>query len=143
MKKVLGLIVVLIIVAVIIFILVSLGSGLGFGKGSGQGAGDGTSEGNGDYTASTEFNGTENQETSASVSTTPSQPNSPTVVAISVVEGKYLYQNKTISLDDFLAELSSFEEAFIVEITDDNATLRAYNKLIDLLKENSINFLEK
>ena len=143
MKKVLGLIVLLIIIAIVIFILVSLGPGMGFGKGSVQGEGDGTGEGTGDYTASTEFNGTNNQETTAPIATTPSQPNSPTIVAISVVEGKYLYQNKTISLDDFLAELSSFEEAFIVEITDDNATLRAYNKLIDLLKENSINFLEK
>ena len=47
------------------------------------------------------------------------------------------------TLDDFLAEMKEFDEDVIVEITDDNASLKAYNKLINALEEIAITYTEK
>ena len=132
MKKVLG---ILIAIIIVIVILALLGNGLGFGFGNGGKNGDGTRD---------------NSTSAASVATEDNETESVTedsdkaiTIAVTVYENDYIYQNKKTSLDDFIKELEHIEEAFIVEITDDNASLKAYNKLIEALAKESIEYTER
>ena len=61
-----------------------------------------------------------------------------TRVDVSVVGNDYFYQNKRLSLAQLLERLDALEGAFVVVITDDNASLKAYNALTDALGENKI-----
>ena len=151
MKKILGIVIAVIVVVVI---LALLGAGLGFGFGSGNGSGDGDGEGTRSNNSSTlskenekdKTEATEAETTDTKVDGTESVAESGSeviAIAVSVFESDYLYQNKKISLDDFIEELETIEEDFIVEVTDDNASLKAYNKLIDALEDQNIRYTEK
>lgn len=151
MKKILGIVIAVIVVVVI---LALLGTGLGFGFGSGNGSGDGDGEGTRSNNSSALSEETDGENTKATVAETidanvddteSSAENGSEMItiAVSVFESDYFYQNKKISLDDFIKELESIEENFVVEVTDDNASLKAYNKLIDALEDRRISYTEK
>lgn len=112
--------------------LLFLGPGMGLGKGSGQGEG-----------------------TNPPVSTTaPQNVTDPTtvpqttadavkvIVSVSVVESDYFYQNQKYTLDDLVTLLTGMEEGYIVQITDSNASLNAYNNLTAKLTQLSIPYTE-
>ena len=132
MKKLLGILIAIIIV-VVIFAL--LGNGLGFGFGKGDGSGEGTRDNN----TSTVSDATVDNETKP----TTEDVNKAATIAVTVFENDYIYQNKKTSLDDFIKELKVIDYAFVVEVTDDNASLKAYNNLIEALEEESIEYTEK
>ena len=129
MKKLLGILIAIILV-IVIFAL--LGNGLGFGPGNGSGDADS----NGTRTNNTSTISDETESTTEAV-------DKAITIAVSVFESDYIYQNKKISLDDFIKALENIENDFVVEITDDNASLKAYNKLIDALEKVSIEYTEK
>ena len=139
MKKLIGVIIAVFIIAAVLSLLMSLGIGLGFGKGTGKGSGN-------SQISVTDDNGkpVEMKETELSTTGPTEDVDSEVIIsiAISVVENSYFYQNKKITLDDLLIELESIEQEYVVEITDDNASLKAYNKLIDMLSEKSIDYTE-
>ena len=132
MKKLLGILIAIIIV-VVIFAL--LGNGLGFGFGKGDGSGEGTRDNN----TSTVSDATVDNETKP----TTEDVNKAATIAVTVFENDYIYQNKKTSLDDFIKELKVIDYAFVVEVTDDNASLKAYSNLIEALEEESIEYTEK
>lgn len=141
MKKVLGCLgsVILVIILGIVLLFQSCGSRLGIGDGSGDGKSN--SKKSDSTSVSTPADVVENntKETTLATETTPVK----VTVAISVVEKEYFYQNQKIDITSFIEELESIDEAFVVEVTDDNASLRAYNKLIDALDEKAITYTEK
>ena len=53
-----------------------------------------------------------------------------------------LYTVGRISLDDFITKIKE-EGEILVEVRDDNASLKAYNSLINKLKEFKIPFTER
>ena len=132
MKKLLG---ILIAIIIVIVILALLGNGLGFGFGKGDGSGEGTRDNN----ASAVSDATEDNETKP----TTEDVDKAATIAVTVYENDYIYQNKKTSLDDFIKELKGIDYAFVVEVTDDNASLKAYNNLIEALEEESIEYTEK
>lgn len=132
MKKLLGILIAIIIV-IVIFAL--LGNGLGFGFGKGDGSGEGTRDNN----TSTVYDATVDNETKP----TTEDVDKAATIAVTVFENDYIYQNKKTSLDDFIKELKAIDYAFVVEVTDDNASLKAYSNLIAALEEESIDYTEK
>ena len=66
-----------------------------------------------------------------------------TIIRISVVNNEYIYDNERITIDDFLTIVSQTQEECIVEVADDNASIDAYDKLIEKLKENKIKYDER
>ena len=143
MGKFLGVLAGIIVIALVfMLVLGSCGAGLGFGPG---GNGDGTGSGEDTSNTIADNNNTEETKESTTEATEASHndANDTLIIAVSVVESDYFYNNKKISLDDLIDELKSIEEDFIVEVTDDNSALRAYNKLIDALAENNFDYSEK
>ena len=143
MGKFLGVLAGIIVIALVfMLVLGSCGAGLGFGPG---GNGDGTGSGENTSNTIADNNNTEKTKESTTEATEASHndANDTLIIAVSVVESDYFYNNKKISLDDLIDELKSIEEDFIVEVTDDNSALRAYNKLIDALAENNFDYSEK
>jgi ABC-type antimicrobial peptide transport system permease subunit len=134
MKKLLGILIAIIIV-IVIFTLLGNGLGFGFGKGKGDGSGEGTRDNN----TSTVSDATEDNETKP----TTEDVDKAATIAVTVFENDYIYQNKKTSLNDFIKELKVIDYAFVVEVTDDNASLKAYNNLIEDLEEESIEYTEK
>lgn len=140
MKKILTIIVVIIVVAVLLL----LGAGLGFGKGNGKG------DGKGDGGAKVENSQTkaDNEENKTidvhDASDKASEGKEISIaVKVSVVGNEYFYDNERLSLDELIAEIQKMDDSIVVEIKDDNASLKAYNAMIDALEENSINYIEK
>lgn len=64
------------------------------------------------------------------------------IYSVTVVESDYFYDNSRISLTDFLDILKEEKEKLVVEIKEDKASLKAYNKLIDALEELEIKYSE-
>ena len=127
------------------YLLTHCGAGFGFGGG---GNGDGSSQGSGagDTTTSVSAEATTGAETTADTTSetvlTAETTAAVETVSVTVSGSDYLYENKSISLDDLLASLKSLEAGTIVTITDDNASLNAYNALTDALKEANISYTE-
>ena len=59
-------------------------------------------------------------------------------IDVTVSEDKYFYDNKEISLDDFLKVLEGIDKNTAVKITDENATLKAFENLTKALLERGI-----
>jgi hypothetical protein len=66
-----------------------------------------------------------------------------TEIKVTVVENEYFYENERVDLDDLMDRIDAFEEKPEVRIKDDNASRKAYDKLIDRLKEKSIQYTEE
>ncbi len=69
--------------------------------------------------------------------------NGANVLKISVSGNEYVYENERVSLDDFMAEVSKAGETVSVEVKNDNASLNAYNDLLNKLKDANISFSEQ
>ncbi len=112
-----------------------------FGDGFGTGEGDGNSK----------VEAEQNKETSNVPDVVPeSQTLEETpdvyegaVFKVSVVETDYFYDNERIGLEALVTKLQAVEGDLMVEVVDDNASLKAYNKLLDKLDELDIDYTEK
>ncbi|MBQ2980947.1 MAG: hypothetical protein IJD58_02355 [Lachnospiraceae bacterium] len=132
MKKLISMIIVLVIIAGAL----TIGNCLGWGKGNGNGSGDGTGNGNGT-----------GQETVAAVedvsgSETEDKYNG-AVYAITVAENDYFYDNNRMALEDIEKMLKESKGEKIVEIKEDKASIKAYNKLVELLEGLKVDYVEK
>lgn len=132
MKQVIGAIIVLVIVAIALTFGNCVGSGLGGGDGKGEGSGSGNGNGTENVTAQETANNdeTEDEKTGAAYS-------------ITVVESDYFYNNDRIELEAIVELLQSTEGKYVVEIKEDKASLKAYNKLVDKLEEMGADYIEK
>ena len=61
-------------------------------------------------------------------------------IDVTVSEDKYFYDNKEISLDDLIKVLDGLDKNTAVKITDENATLKAFEGLTKALAERGILF---
>ena len=137
----LGLLVIIIIIVIAAALLFGgFGFGFGTGSGSGDGEGDGTSENSAAPSDNTEAPEEEVTEETTDISEEDYEEG--TVVQVSVVKSEYFYENKSISLSDLMEVIAAIEGKLVVEITDDNAALKAYNKLIDALEDKEIRYIE-
>lgn len=134
-KKVLGLISIknLLIVAAIIGIALLIYYGFGGGIGGGKGEG----EGNGN-TVNSETQEDENTEKDGN-----EDDYEGAIFSVTVAGNDYFFNNERIKLEDLMEKLETVEGAFVVEIKDDNASLKAYNNLIDRLDNANMRFIEK
>lgn len=116
---------ILIAVAVIGLIIYAFG-----GKGFGGGRGDGE--------------GSSSVSQASSISEI-SQPETESVeyVNITVSGNDYLFQNQKMTVDELISELNRSNEKFPVKITDDGASIKAYDNLIEVLKDNNIRYIEQ
>ena len=64
-------------------------------------------------------------------------------VAILVSKDEYFYENAPITLEGIAFMLEDVEGELVVEITDNNATHKAYDKLVDKLTELEVTFVEQ
>ena len=119
---------IVIIVLVIVFL---------FGKGAGFGGGKGI--GNSEATTSSV---TTADSDSASSSSTSSINDSQNILKISVTDNNYIYENRSVTLDEIITAVDTAGESSIVEITDDSASLQAYEKLLQQLDEHNIKYIE-
>lgn len=62
---------------------------------------------------------------------------------VTVSEDRYFTENGEVTLDELIGEVSVLDENYVVEIIDDNATLKAYESLTDMLYENSVPYMEE
>lgn len=74
-----------------------------------------------------------------------SQPETQAIeyMEITVSGSDYIFQNKKLTAEEIIAELNSLEEKMPVKITDDGASIKAYDVLINMLKENNIRYIEQ
>ncbi len=105
-----------------------IGRGLGLGGGKGNGEGEGNAE-----------------EAMATIQTTEMTTQEIAHISVTVSENKYIFNNKTYEIeeiDSMISDMSSNLDNFTVEITDDYASLKAYEELISALKNEGIEFTE-
>ena len=129
MKKILSLLVIIIII-----VIMSLFK-FGFGFGSGNGSGDKNTN-----TVQNKSTVKTNEEVSK---TTSEDSNKGAVMKVSVVGNDYFYNNERISLDDFVSKVKETSGDVSVEVKDDGASLRAYNDIINRLKDLHISITEE
>lgn len=132
MKKLISMIIVLVIIAGAL----TIGNCLGWGKGNGNGSGNGTGNGNGTgqetVAAGEDVSGSETEDKYNGA-----------VYAITVAENDYFYDNNRMALDDIEKMLKESEGEKIVEIKEDKASIKAYNKLVELLEGLKVDYVEK
>ena len=132
MKKLISMIIVLVIIAGAL----TIGNCLGWGKGNGNGSGDGTGNGNGTgqetVAAGEDVSGSETEDRYNGA-----------VYAITVAENDYFYDNNRMALEDIEKMLKESEGEKIVEIKEDKASIKAYNKLVELLEGLKVDYVEK
>ncbi len=129
MKKILSLLVIIIII-----VIMSLFK-FGFGFGSGNGSGDKNAN-----TVQNKSTVKTNEEVSKTMS---EDSNKGIVMKVSVVGNDYFYNNERISLDDFVSKVKETSGDVSVEVKDDGASLRAYNDIINRLKDLHISITEE
>lgn len=141
MKKVLMIItVVLIIIAIILF----MGAGCGFGLGNGTGAGDGEGTRSMETMQKEEAEAEEIKEEVENVAEEKTEEVVEYLnLKISVVESDYFYENERIALDKLVEKIQSTDGNLMVEVIDDNASLKSYNKLLEALDDLRIDYIEK
>lgn len=108
---------------VVVGILIYAFGGKGFGGGMGDGEGSSF--------------------VPADVSISEPETQSVEYMEITVSGNDYIFQNKKLTADEIIAEISSLDEKMPVKITDDGASIKAYDVLIGVLKENDIRYIEQ
>lgn len=151
MKKALKIILIIIPVVLILAAaaLIIFGRGSGFGIGSGNGFGKKSAN---NLAAVSTVENIENVEsdiadTNKAESDEQENKNIPddkdsNIIEVSVVEDEYFYENKRMEIDELLESINTIGKDVVVRVTDDNATLKAYNKLLEKLEEASIPYME-
>lgn len=61
-------------------------------------------------------------------------------IEVTVLEDKYFHENHEISYDDLIKMLNELTENTTIKISDENATLKAYENLTKALEERGIMF---
>ena len=131
---------------VTLVVLICYGIGVGFGGGGGSGEGDGNSKIKADGESSSVVEVVGEDVTST---TEPAEEQKGAdvfegaVLAINVVGNDYFYNNERVLLEDFIVIVKGVEGKVVVEVKDDNASLKAYNGLLDELDEINIDYIEK
>lgn len=120
------------VVAIIVLVVVAVVAVVGFltdGFGFGGGKGDGEGEGN---------------VSEASNDTDVSEPvvEKLDFLNVTVSENEYLYQNSRLQLDELMDKLVVDAADTEVKVTDENASKRAYEKLLNALEEKNIRYIE-
>ena len=64
-------------------------------------------------------------------------------IAILVSKDEYFFENAPITLEEIESMLEGAEGELVVDITDNNATHKAYDKLVDKLTDLEITFIEE
>ncbi|MDE6787706.1 MAG: hypothetical protein K2J47_00070 [Ruminococcus sp.] len=64
-------------------------------------------------------------------------------INITVSGSDYLFQNRKMTVDELIAELNNSDEKFPVKITDDDASIKAYDALVKALKDNNVRYIEQ
>ena len=119
----------IIIAAVVVAIVVVVGVFTdGFGLGGGQGDGEG--EGN--------VSDVQNSDTEVSELVVEELD----FLNVTVSENEYLYQNSRLQLDELMDKLVTDAAETKVKITDENASKRAYENLINALEEKNIRYIK-
>ena len=67
-------------------------------------------------------------------------PDTAKYIEVTVSEDKYFYENHEISYDDLIKVFDELDENTAVKISDENATLKAYESLTKALEEREILF---
>lgn len=73
-------------------------------------------------------------------STEGGNPDTAKYIEVTVSEDKYFYDNHEISFDELVEVLDGLDENTSVKISDENATLKAYENLTKTLDEREILF---
>lgn len=125
-----------------VYLLTQCGGSFGFGGGGGgsessQGSGAGETTTAVTAAADTTASSSSSQETETTVSSATVQ-----TVGVTVNGNGYFYENHSCSLDDLMTALKKLESGTVVRITDENASLNAYNALIAELNAANISYLE-
>lgn len=149
MGKIIGIIAVVVVVVVVAAVLL-FGKGLGKGGGNGDGEGKGNAEiVNNDNSASNKENEALVQPETEETSTEELEENAfdqyeGAIYKITVTDNDYFHDNERIALDDFILIIKQVKsDEVVVEIKDDNASRKAYRKLIERLNEEKIKYVEK
>ncbi len=111
------------LILVVVGVLIYAFGGKGFGGGMGDGEGSGF----------------------VPVDVSISEPETQTAeyIEITVSGSDYLFQNKKMTADEIITELNSLEEKMPVKVTDDGASIKAYDVLVEILNENNIRYIEQ
>lgn len=67
-------------------------------------------------------------------------PDTAVYIEITVSENKYFYENHEISFDELVEVLDDLDENTSVKVSDENAALKAYERLTNALEERKIPF---
>ena len=135
---------VLIVVAVFI---VAFMLGYGIGLGVGNGMGDDTGDGNTAVESSAEVveeQEEEEVEAENAEKTTEVGAETTRVIEVTIVGSDYFYENERIIFDDLIAVIAEAEAEgeLVVKIVDDNASLNAYDALINKLEDMYVDYTE-
>lgn len=137
---------VLIVVAVFI---VAFMLGYGIGLGVGNGMGDGTGDGNTAVESSAEVveeqeEEEEEVEAENEEKTTEVGAETTRIIEVTIVGSDYFYENERIIFDDLIAVIAEAEAEgeLVVKIVDDNASLNAYDALINKLEDMYVDYTE-
>lgn len=76
--------------------------------------------------------------TDSNSSTEGGNPDTAKYIEVTVSEDKYFYENHEISYDDLVKVFDELDENTSVKISDENATLKAYESLTKALEEREI-----
>lgn len=120
---------VIIIIAAVVVIVVVVGFLTdGFGLGGGQGDGEGEGNVSDDQSSDTEAPELVVEELD--------------FLNVTVSENEYIYQNSRLQLDELMDKLVTDAADTKVKITDENASKRAYENLINALEEKNIRYIK-
>jgi len=144
-KIIVGVVALIIVVAVGAWLI--FGNGKGIGTGSGDGKGDGNTKVVNDQTeSSNEENDIiedEEKEITEEENEYAEDLFDGAIIKVNVVGNDYFYDNERKEVDDIVSLVETIDGDVVVEIFDDNASLRAYNGLIERLEEEHISYVEK
>lgn len=141
-KSGIGKLIVVIIIIIIIFAFIFFLSrhGLGFGSGIGLGNGSGNTESEA-LPAMAQISENETSQYNAQSTTVTILE---TYIEVKIDENNYLYNNTQYSIEEIDKLINELNQSTntTVKIVEKEASLKAYNTLIDKLKENGIKFIE-
>ncbi|AVM69514.1 hypothetical protein C3V36_09830 [Lachnospiraceae bacterium oral taxon 500] len=142
MKKKLSTVFVIAVIAAVI-ILFKFGNGFGIGFGIGQGKGDGNAKESAAQKEASKIEDDRAKEEVKKEQGSSEDVNKDATLKVSVVGNEYFYDNDRISLDDLIKKIKEVEGDMMIEVKDDNASLKAYNALLDKLTELQIPFTKQ
>lgn len=124
------------VVALGVYIYVNVFKNGSYGFQGAQNTADTSSLDDSGITSSTSINETADSD----LSTEGGNPDIASYIEVTVSEDKYFYENHEISYDDLIKVLDGLDGKTAVRISDENATLKAYESLTKALAERGILF---